>query len=245
MQIIDLGKAGEDYFIAMEFVDGVDLAELMLQVRGRGDVTPIPVALAILRKVCRGLHAAHTATSSDGEPLELVHRDVKAENVMISRQGEVKVSDFGIAKARVRQASTRTGQVKGTAAYMAPEHRLGEEVDRRADIYGVGALAYELLTGSEINLDFEMLAHKGIDGWPHLPKPSAVRPALPAEIDVIVWKALSFDRKERYASCEEIEEALDQVAALHNLVAGDRHVVAWIEREIIAADVGKRAGPPT
>ncbi len=227
--IIDLGKAGEDYFIAMEFVDGSDLGDLMSGVREKGELVPIAVGLAILRKVCRGLHAAHTALGSDGKPLDLVHRDVKAENVMVSRQGDVKVSDFGIAKANQKQAQTRAGQVKGTTAYMAPEQRMGQAVDRRADVYGVGALAYELLAGTEINLDFEMLAHRGVEGWPHLAPASRLRPELPLELDTLIFKALAFNREDRFASCEEMEEALDAVAARHQLLAGDKQLVAWME----------------
>src|SRR5262249_57265923 len=99
--------------------------------------------------------AATRAVAAGGKPMEMVHRDVKAENVLVSRVGEIKVTDFGIAKANVRAAKTQIGMVKGTAAYMAPEQRIGQPVDRRADVYGVGAIAYELLTGQESNLDVD------------------------------------------------------------------------------------------
>jgi hypothetical protein len=229
LQISDLGKSGDDYFIAMEFVDGWDLDRLVKAAAARGQGVPLRVALAVLRKICDGLHAAHTAHDADGKPLELVHRDVKAENVLCSRAGAVKVGDFGIAKANQQVHKTQIGELKGTAAYMAPEHRTGQDVDRRADVYGVGAIAYELLTGTEVNLDLAMLAHLGRQGWPHLKPPSTVRPELPAELDALVWKALAFDRADRFDSCDAFEEALADIVARYGLTASDKVVAQWVQ----------------
>jgi serine/threonine-protein kinase len=231
-QIIDLGKSGDDYYIAMEYVDGYDLDTMMEMSTARGGLVPARVALSVLRRICSGLHAAHTAVDHQGKPLELVHRDVKAENILVSRVGEIKVTDFGIAKANVRAAKTQIGMVKGTAAYMAPEQRIGQTVDRRADIYGAGAIAYELLTGQEINLDLATLAHLGKEGWPHLPPVSQYRPDLPAEIDQIVFKALAYDKEDRWATALAFEEELEQYAERHNLVGPDKLVAQWVVQEI-------------
>jgi serine/threonine-protein kinase len=232
VQIIDLGKSGDDYYIAMEYVDGYDLDTMMEMSTARGGLVPARVALSVLRRICSGLHAAHTAVDNQGKPLELVHRDVKAENILVSRVGEIKVTDFGIAKANVRAAKTQIGMVKGTAAYMAPEQRIGHAVDRRADVYGAGAIAYELLTGQEINLDLATLAHLGKEGWPHLPPVSQYRPDLPAEIDQIVFKALAFDKEDRWATSLAFEEELERYAERHNLVGPDKLVAQWVEQEI-------------
>jgi serine/threonine-protein kinase len=242
VQIYDLGRSGEDYYIAMEYIDGYDLDFLLDSGSARGAPIPVRVTLAIVRKVCDGLHAAHTAVTAEGAPLDLVHRDVKAENVLISRKGEVKVADFGIAKANQRVRQTQLGMVKGTAAYMAPEHRVGKPVDRRADVYGVGAILYELLTGTQINLDLENLAHLGKEGWPHLTPPSQVRGDLPQEIDALVFKALAFDREDRYPTCAAMEDALEQFAVRHALEVGDKIVVAWIEKEIAFAEARAAQG---
>jgi hypothetical protein len=236
VQIIDLGRTGDDYFIAMEYIDGYDLDFILENAQTRGALVPARVALAIVRKVCDGLHAAHTAIASDGTPLDLVHRDVKAENVLISRKGEVKVSDFGIAKANQRSRVTQLGMIKGTAAYMAPEHRVGKPVDRRADVYGVGAILYELLTGTEINLDLETLAHLGKEGWPHLTPVSQLRKDLPPDVDGLVFKALAFEREDRYASCAAMEEAIEQFAVRHGLEAGDKTLVQWVEKELLSIE---------
>ncbi|HEX2569988.1 MAG TPA: serine/threonine-protein kinase [Polyangia bacterium] len=235
VQIIDLGKAGDDYFIAMEYIDGADLERLIRGCRERGVQIPLRVALHVLRRVCDGLGAAHSAADASGKPLDLVHRDVKSANVFVARNGAVKIGDFGIAKANQlsRMFQTEVGQVKGTAAYMAPEHRQGQPVDRRADIYGVGAIGYELLTCTEINLDLVALAHLGRQGWPHLTPPSQLRPEIPAELDALLWKALAYDKEERYPTCEAMEEEIEEVAQRHGLLASDKLVAQWVEAELL------------
>ncbi len=236
VQIDDLGKAGDEYFIAMEYIDGADLSRLLEGCRQRGEQVPVRVGLAVVRKICDGLHAAHTATAADGQPLDLIHRDVKSANVFVAKNGVVKVGDFGIAKANVasRVNKTEIGTVKGTAAYMAPEHRLGQALDRRADLYAVGAIAYEILSGSEVNLDLAMLADRGREGWPHLPKLSEVRPDLPAGLDEIVFRALAYDKEARYADCAKFEEALDAVATQTGNVGSDKAIAQWIEAALAA-----------
>ncbi len=233
VQIFDLGKNGEDYFIAMEFIDGSDLEKILMNMRAGGRRVPVPVGLGILRKVCDGLHAAHTAVDASGAPLNLVHRDVKSANVLVSRDGVVKIADFGIVKAEQQVHKTSVGQAKGTAAFMAPEQRMGSKVDVRADVYGVGAMAYEVLTGAEVNLDLVGMLQKGVEGWPHLPPPSQVRPGeLPPELDHVVFKALAFEPDGRYPSLAAMEDELSHVARARGLVATDKEIAQWIAGEI-------------
>ncbi len=247
VQISDLGKAGDEYFIAMEFIDGADLGALLGAVVDRKGQVPVKVALAIVRRICDGLNAAHVAKNDDGRPLEIVHRDVKSANVFVARNGAVKLGDFGIAKANQvsRVNKTELGQVKGTAAYMAPEHRLGKVVDRRADIYAVGAIAYELLTGSEVNLDLAVLADLGRVGWPHLTPPSLVRTELPPELDAILWKAMAYERDDRYADAEQLEEALGALVERYGLAASDKVIAQWVESEMAGLAEGGPAHSPT
>jgi hypothetical protein len=242
VQITDLGRADDQYFIAMEYIDGRDLAALAESCRKRNAPVPPRVGVAILRKICAGLHAAHTATAADGRLLELVHRDVKAANVFVARNGAVKVGDFGIAKANQPSAMKKTevGQVKGTPSYMAPEHRLGQAVDRRADVYGVGAIAYELLSGIEINLDLAVLAQFGTEGWPHLAPPSQLRPDLPRELDAVIWKALAYERTARYPDCAALEEALEAIANQLGSPPSEKVIAQWVEEEIVASGGARR-----
>jgi protein kinase-like protein len=244
VQTHDLGRAGDRYFIAMEYVDGSDLARLIEAVSARGERVPLPCALGILCRICDGLHAAHTAVGPDNRPLWLVHRDVKSANVFVSRTGAVKVGDFGIAKAThaVRISRTEVGQVKGTPGTMAPEQRLGQEVDRRADVYGVGAIAYELLSGGPVNLDLVALAARGIAGWPHLPPLASQRPDLPSELDAIIIKALAYDPQQRYEDCAALEADLRAVGSqVAGGLAEDKAIGAWARREL---DRGVVAPPP-
>ena len=233
VQTHDLGRAGDRYFIAMEYVDGSDLARLIERISARGERITVACALAILCRVCDGLHAAHTATGPDGQPLWLVHRDVKSANVFVSRTGAVKVGDFGIAKAThaVRISRTEVGEVKGTPGTMAPEQRLGQAVDRRADVYGVGAIAYELLSGAPVNLDLVVLAARGIAGWPHLPALSSLRSDVPRELEDAIFKALAYDPAQRFEDCAEFEDALRAVGARTGL-AEDKAIGAWARGEL-------------
>ena len=230
VQIVDLGRSDDHYFIAMEYVDGADLSRLIEMSRTRGLDVPIVVALRILRRICEGLHAAHTAHDAEGIALGLVHRDVKSANVFVARNGAVKVGDFGIAKATQASRLSRTeiGLVKGTPGYMAPEQRLAQAVDGRADLYGVGAIAYELLSGMPVNLDLAILAEKGRHGWPHLAPLSSVRADVPPALEEIVMKALSYDPQDRFPDCAALESALEGVAALCPARAGSKTIAEWI-----------------
>lgn len=232
VQILDLGKIGNEYAIAMEFVDGVDLDRLLQGARASGRPVPLNVAVGVLRRICDGVAAAHNAVSADGTPLQIVHRDIKAANVLVSRQGSVKVVDFGIAKAAVQSHFTVAGETKGTPSMMAPEQRVGDVVDKRADVYSLAAVGYELLTGAAVNLDMATIAHLGIAGWPHLPKPSELRPGLPVEFDNILLNAMAYERTDRPDSCEIFEAQIEQVAQLYALAASDKDIGRWVATEM-------------
>jgi len=248
VHVIDLGKVDEDYFIAMEYIDGSDLERIIAIGRAGGRYVPLPIAMTILRRVCDGLDAAHRALGPDGAPLQLVHRDVKTGNVLVSRQGQVKISDFGIAKATSQVHTTQIGETKGTPSVMAPEQRMGQVVDLRADVYSVAALGYELFTSAEMNLDLVQLAQLGIDGWPHLPPPSEVRAELPRELDGVLLGALAFSPDARPASCHDLEEQLGQIAARYSLLCTDKDIARWLDGELAHAPSGAAgsgsASPP-
>ena len=229
--IQDLGKIGDDYVIVMEYVDGIDLERLLTAARAGERPVPLEIGLGILCRICDGLDAAHRATSQDGEPLGIVHRDVKSANVLVSRQGVVKVVDFGIAKAAKQVHYTIAGETKGTPSMMAPEQRVGEQVDVRADVYSVAAVGYELITGRAVNLDLAALAHLGVDNWPHLPLPSTLR-ALPSELDQILLHAMAFERDRRPADCAVFEAQCEVVMKAYNLTASDKDIARWVESEL-------------
>ena len=232
VQILDLGREGDELYIAMEHVDGDDLESLLFYQRHDGRQIPVPLALAILRHVCDGLHAAHTAVGADGRALSLVHRDVKPGNVLISRNGEVKVADFGIATATQQLHHSDLGETKGTAQFMAPEQRTGGTVDARADVFGAAAIGYELVTGLALDLDLQRLLAKGLDGWPHLEPLARARAEAPPELQAILFGALSFDAAARPPTCAALEAQLAAVMDARGWSVSNREVATWLRAEL-------------
>jgi hypothetical protein len=232
VQIQDLGKIGEDYVIVMDYIDGVDLERLLMSARAAGRSVPLDVGLGILCRICDGLNAAHKATAPDGTPLHIIHRDVKAANVLVSKQGGVKVVDFGIAKAAKQGHMTVAGETKGTPSMMAPEQRVGETVDVRADVYSVAAVGFEIVTGHAVNLDLAALAHLGVENWPHLPQPSSLRAQAPQELDALLLGAMAFERDKRPTDCAAFEAQVEAIMKRHGLTATDKDIARWVSSEL-------------
>jgi hypothetical protein len=246
-RIFDLGHEGGQHYLAMEHVDGSDLESLLHDLRAEGRRVPLDIAVAILQRLCAGLHAAHLATDEAGRPLRIVHRDVKPGNVLLSRDGAVKVSDFGVAKARQQLHTSLFGETRGTAAFMAPEQRLGHLVDARTDVFGVAAIAYELITGLEIDLDLARLREYGTSGWPHLPSILDVRPEIPPALDRTVFRALAYAQDERHVSCADLAADLAVVAGAAGWDIRDVDLAAWVRDELARraiAAVAASAEPP-
>ncbi|MDQ3340448.1 MAG: serine/threonine protein kinase [Myxococcota bacterium] len=244
--IHDLGKIGNDYVIVMDYVEGVDLERLLASARVGGRPVPFDVGLGILCRICDGLNAAHRAQNPDGTPLGIIHRDVKSANVLVSTQGGVKVVDFGIAKAATQSHNTVAGETKGTPSMMAPEQRVGELVDVRADVYSVAAVGFEILTGHAVNLDLATLAHLGVENWPHLPLPSSLRAHLPPELDGILLTAMAYERERRPADCAAFEASFERVMKANGLSCSDKDIARWVDielRQLVPAFQGASSSP--
>jgi len=209
LQIVDFDRFEDGAFIVTELVEGCDLRVLLTYLRAP---PRYEIALTIITELAAGLHAAHEATGSDGALLNLVHRDVSPSNVLLGRQGEIKLSDFGVAKARLRSYHTVSGSIKGKAPYMAPEQILGEQVDRRADVFSLGVLLFEVTTRSRL------YSGKGdatamkliIDGY--VPELAELRPGYPVELAAIVRRALARDPNDRYPTAQALIDDIDPVA---------------------------------
>src|SRR5215831_11764712 len=199
VSIYDRGEAEDTYYIAMEYLDGRTLKELIV---GHGQA-PVRVAVEYARQILSALRFAHRHG--------IVHRDIKPHNVLVDREGRVKVTDFGIARAGTSQM-TETGSIVGTAQYLSPEQARGGEVDQRSDLYSLGVVLYELLTGKtpfEGDTPVE-IAMKHLSNPPK--PPSELRPEIPPELDMVVMRALAKDPNERYQSADEMEADLDRIA---------------------------------
>ncbi|MGD8655810.1 MAG: protein kinase, partial [Desulfobacterales bacterium] len=206
VQIFDYGNIENAYFIAMEFIDGKNLGEV-LKLSGHG--LPAEIAAFIMSQICKGLDYSHNKKDdTTGEPFKIVHRDISPQNLLISYQGEVKISDFGISKARSEPSLTQAGVVKGKLAYLSPEQALGEPIDHRADIYALGLVFYETLTGKRVyEFGNEVDAIRTIPVMEIEPVRSAISD-IPEELNRIVMKCLEKQKNTRYQSAAAVNADL-------------------------------------
>jgi eukaryotic-like serine/threonine-protein kinase len=226
---LDVVQAEGELFMVMEYVSGESLARLLAEARATGAPVPARVGAAVVAGALLGLHAAHEARSEDGVDLQIVHRDVSPQNILVGSDGIPRLVDFGIARATVRAQATREGQLKGKLRYMAPEQLRGRrDVSRRTDVYAAGVVLWEVLTGEKL-FDGESEAEvfgNVLEGV--ITPPSAlagVRADVRADVDRVALRALARDPADRFATAQEMAEAL--VAALPPASAAE--VGAWVE----------------
>ncbi|MEA2745933.1 MAG: eukaryotic-like serine/threonine-protein kinase [Myxococcales bacterium] len=222
--VIDVVDVDDELCLVMDYVPGATLSRLRLAAVERELPVPPAIAVAVVVDALRGLHAAHEATGADGEPLHLVHRDVSPQNVIVGADGIARVVDFGIAKAVGSAQTTRVGDVKGKAAYMAPEQLRGEAVDRRCDVFAAGIVLWELLCAKRLFAADSPAASmmRVLELQPEAP--SSVAAGVEPALDAAVLRALSRDRDERFATAEAMADALQ--AAID--VAAPREVAIWV-----------------
>ncbi|MFK7998084.1 MAG: protein kinase [Polyangiales bacterium] len=206
--IFDLGKVADSYFIAMEFVRGKDMRAIFDRLGKRGQSVPVSMASYVVMKVCEGLDYAHNKRDSTGRDLRLVHRDVSPQNILVSYDGEIKLIDFGIAKAANKAGKTQAGILKGKFGYMSPEQVRGLPLDRRSDVFAMGICLYELLTGERLFVgesDFSTLEKvRNVEIMP----PSTYNRKIPEELEQIVLKALAKDVEDRYQTAMDLHDDL-------------------------------------
>jgi serine/threonine-protein kinase len=228
-QTYDLGKVDGTYFIAMEYVPGATLMQIVRQCNAAAGLMPIPIALNILIQVLDGLDHAHNLSDESGRPLGIIHRDVSPSNVIVSNTGVVKLIDFGIAKAEsMGAARTQTGLIKGKFGYVAPEYTYGQ-LDLRADLFAVGVIAHEILTGKRLfegKDNFETL--EMLRSGPIQP-PSRYRPDVARDFDDIVMTALQRDPAQRWQSAVAMRTALANYAREQKLEVTNQQVFEWVE----------------
>ncbi len=208
VRIYDFGKIRTNYFIAMECVEGKDAKLILRKLAERRKLLPREFAVYIAMEAAKGLDYAHKRTTLQGQPLHIVHRDVSPSNILVSYHGEVKVADFGIVKAANTFESTDVGTLKGKFEYMSPEQAQGLELDRRSDIFSLGIILWEMLTGRRaFKSDSEIRTLERIRNV-DIEFPSSVNPQVPARLDEIVMRALSKDADDRYQDARELHADL-------------------------------------
>jgi serine/threonine protein kinase len=210
VQTNEVGEAGGNYFIAMEYLDGQPLNRVLYRARRRCQTgMPLECCVSIIVDALAGLHYAHELLDYGGTPLSVVHRDASPHNIFVTYNGHVKVVDFGIAKAANRSAETRSGTLKGKIGYMAPEQARCDPVDRRADIFSIGVVLWEAVTGERMWKDaneFQILDRLS-SGTP-LPSLRSLRPDAPVELEAICTRALALDPAQRHATASDMQGEL-------------------------------------
>lgn len=253
VQIYELGKFENQYYIAMEYVSGKDLRQLLDRYRKKGKVLPVPAAAYITSRICEGLDYAHRKKNPAGRELNVIHRDVSPQNILVSYEGAVKITDFGIAKAEDRASKTQAGVLKGKFGYMSPEQVRGLEIDHRSDIFAVGILLYEMVTGKRLFIgesDFSTLERvRKAEVVP----PTEHNPELPAEFEQVVMRTLARERDERYQWASELLDDLQQFLIDNNTIYNAKRLSALladdyqsdIDAEMQRMEEYMRLPPPT
>ncbi len=236
VETLDVFASGGELFLVMEYVPAVALSLLLEAAKARGELVPSPVAAAVVADVLRGLHAAHEATDEAGNPLDIVHRDVSPQNILVGADGCARVLDFGIAKASGRQQMTRDGQVKGKLAYMSPEQVTNVFVTRQSDVFAASIVLWETLTGARLFQGESASSVLARVLTAPIEPPSTVVAGLEPDLDAIALRGLARDPSVRYATGREMALDLEARAAL----ATASQVGQWVER-LAGDELGQRA----
>ncbi|MDY7224877.1 protein kinase domain-containing protein [Hyalangium rubrum] len=240
VQIHDLGAQDDSFFLAMEYIHGEDVRRMCKRADSQGRPLPVSLACRIIIDACAGLDYAHKKTDPSGKPLNIVHRDVSPQNILVSFAGAVKVVDFGIAKAADQATVTRSGVLKGKYSYMSPEQAAGQRVDCRSDVFALGVVLYELVTGMRLfKRSSDMQTLSAVSECQVTP-PSQVSPRVPPELSAIVMKALAKEPEARYAEALQLQVALEGWLGAQKHPATSTELSAFM-RELYAERLAREA----
>jgi serine/threonine protein kinase len=241
VSILDLHRDEESFFVVMEWLRGEDARLLLRRQRNHRFRIPFHITGHIASSVADALHHAHTATDSRGRPLGLIHRDVAPSNIIVNYDGQTKLIDFGIAKANAHSTYTTPGTIKGKYAYTSPEQIHGKPLDGRSDVFALGVVLHELLTGKRLfKGESPATTLKSVLSEP-IPRPSELAPDVPPELDALVMGALERDRADRTESALVFRDQLREVFASLGLKAQRKDVAEWMTTTLSKELEGKRA----
>jgi serine/threonine protein kinase len=231
VQIYELGKYEQQYYIAMEYVSGKDLRQVLDRFRKNEKTFPVAEAAYIATKICDGLDYAHRKNDPTGKPLNFIHRDVSPQNILMGYEGDIKITDFGIAKAEDRASKTQAGVLKGKFGYMSPEQVRGLDIDRRSDIFAVGILMYEMLTGKRLFVGESDFATLEKVRNAEITPPREANPQLSEDLEKVMMKALAAERDERYQWASELSEALQRYLIIDNTIFTGKKLAELLSQE--------------
>jgi serine/threonine protein kinase len=239
VQIFELGRHADNYYIAMEYVSGFDLRTVIDRSKKRRQPLSIAQVIHLVGELASGLDHAHRARDRDGKSLQIVHRDVSPQNIVLSRSGRLKLIDFGIAKAATRLQATQAGILKGKFGYMSPEQARGLPIDRRSDLFAMGVIFYELLTGLRLfagEADFAVLERVR---KAEIAPPRRANPAIPEEIERIVLKALAREPEDRYGWASEMIDDLRSFSGFEDAEQNAEIMANWL-RLVLAEELDRQ-----
>jgi serine/threonine-protein kinase len=242
--ILDLTEIDNRYCLAMEYVQGEDVRRLEKHARLASKPLPVGLALRIIAEAAAGLDYAHQARDAQGKPLRLVHRDVSPQNILVGFDGGVKVIDFGVAKAAGSTSQTATGVLKGKYPYMSPEQANGLHVDARSDLFALGVVLWELITGRRLFKGESDLMTLRLVRDCQVPPPSQLNPKLPPGLDELVLKALAPSPDGRFPDCASFRLAIEDYILQYRLPASNAHLAAYL-RDLYAERINREADPMT
>lgn len=229
-QIYQLGRHEDSFYIALEYVDGRDVGTVLdlHQKQSRG--VPLPQACYIISRACEGLDYAHNKKDNAGKPLNIIHRDISPPNLLISYEGEVKLIDFGLAKAVGSSIQTQAGIIKGKLAYMSPEQVRGGQLDGRSDVFALGIVFFELLTARRLfRRDSDLETFDAVRQC-KIPKPSELNQAIPESLERVLLTALARNPDERYASAAAFHEALREFVLRERMTLRGDQLGEWMRK---------------
>ena len=224
VQTLDLRRVDGGYVLVMEHVEGYDAHQVLDALRREGRLLPVDIAAHIIAEVCRGLDYAHRHRDDQGEPTRIVHRDVSPQNLLLSFAGEVKIADFGIAKAESRRSDPESGIIKGKYFYMSPEQAWAEPLDHRSDIFSAGVVLWELLVGERLHKESQVQLLLDAVRRAEVPAPSSARAEVPGELDAIVACATAVNPAERYPDAGKMADALVAYLARREPIHASRQI---------------------
>jgi serine/threonine-protein kinase len=240
--ILELTEIDGRHCLAMEYVQGDDVRRLEKYARSQGKPLPVGLVLRIIAEAAAGLHYAHQARNPQGQPLQLVHRDVSPQNILVGIDGGVKVIDFGVAKAAGSASHTATGVLKGKYPYMSPEQANGQAVDARSDLFALGVVLWEMLTSRRLFKGESDLMTLRLVRDCQVPPPSQLNPKLPPGVDELVLKALAARPEERFPDCGAFRLAIEDYILQYRLPASNAHLSAYL-RDLYAERIARESDP--
>jgi len=243
IQVFDFGAVADTYFLAMEHVEGIDLLRLLQEAARARQRLPYGLSAYIVQQLAKGLDYAHRKTVEFGQPLGIVHRDISPPNILLSKNGEIKLVDFGLAKANTQIESTDQGVVKGKFSYLSPEAASGLEVDHRADVFAVGIILWEMFTGRRLFYGESDYQTVELVRQARVPSIAALNPEVEPELEAVVRKALAREPNDRYQSAADLGDALTQYLFSHRMKVSSRDI-ATLVRDAQVEMMRKRSAEP-